>query len=193
MFVCCWLCVSLLFPYSLENHAQLKGGSAAERLRSTLAYGWVERCSDVAGCGRSFHKISDLAHFTSATLLFVNCYDMNMLVWMNVSSAVYDKQWHICIFYFNAFYFSISACYFMNSYVHGALSPGGLSHGDHVLFTGRRRGDVTHFRESAQGWYNPTATSLLPLLGKFFPNNTKLVSKVFELYSRQRLNKHIII
>ena len=40
------------------------------------------------------------------------------------------------------------------------------------------------FRESAQGWYNPTATSLLPLSGKVFPNHTKLVSKVFKLYSR---------
>ena len=34
-----WICVSLLVPYSLENHAQLGGGSVAERLRSTLAYG----------------------------------------------------------------------------------------------------------------------------------------------------------
>ena len=36
-----WLCVSLLIPYSLGNHAQVGGGSAAERLRSTWAYGWV--------------------------------------------------------------------------------------------------------------------------------------------------------
>ena len=27
------------------------GGSVAERLMSTLAYGWVERCSDVASYG----------------------------------------------------------------------------------------------------------------------------------------------
>ena len=51
LFVYSWLCVSLLVAYSLRNHAQLRGGSVAERLRSTLAYGWVERCSDVAGCG----------------------------------------------------------------------------------------------------------------------------------------------
>ena len=44
-----------------------------------------------------------------------------------------------------------------------------------------------HFRESSQGWYNPTTTSLLPLSGKVFPNHTKIVSKVFELYSGQRL------
>ena len=46
-----WLGVSLLVPYSLGNHAQLGGGSIAEGFRSMLAYGWVERCSDVAGCG----------------------------------------------------------------------------------------------------------------------------------------------
>ena len=50
-----------------------------------------------------------------------------------------------------------------------------------------------HFRADAQGWYNPTATSLLPLLRKVFPNNTKLVSKVFKLYPRQRLRQHISV
>ena len=43
------------------------------------------------------------------------------------------------------------------------------------------------------GWYNPSATSLLPLSRKVFPNNTKLVLKVFKLYSRQRLRWYIII
>ena len=39
---CCfpWLCVSLLVPYSLGNYARLRGGSVAERLMTTLAYGW---------------------------------------------------------------------------------------------------------------------------------------------------------
>ena len=46
-----WLCVSLLDPYTLGNHAQLEGGSVAEILMSTLAYGCVEGCIDVAGCG----------------------------------------------------------------------------------------------------------------------------------------------
>ena len=47
------LCVSLcpLFPYG--NHAQLGGGSDAERVRSTLAYGWVECCSEIASCRES--------------------------------------------------------------------------------------------------------------------------------------------
>ena len=52
-FVYPWLCVSLFVPYSLGNHAQLDGSSFAERLRSTMAYGWVERCSDIASCETS--------------------------------------------------------------------------------------------------------------------------------------------
>ena len=47
------LCVSLcpLVPYG--NHAQLGGGSDVERVRSTLSYGLVERCSDIASCGEA--------------------------------------------------------------------------------------------------------------------------------------------
>ena len=53
------------------NNAQLGGGSVAEGLMSTLAYGWVERCSDLAGCGQVLNNISVLVHFSSAiTLLF---------------------------------------------------------------------------------------------------------------------------
>ena len=44
------LCVSLCPLVPCGNHAQLRGGSDAERVRSTLAYGWVERCSDIASC-----------------------------------------------------------------------------------------------------------------------------------------------
>ena len=44
------LCVSLCPLVPRGNHAQLGGGSDAERVRSTLAYGWVERCSDIASC-----------------------------------------------------------------------------------------------------------------------------------------------
>ena len=63
-----WLCVSLLDPYSLRNHAQLGGGSVVEILMSTLAYGWLERCSDVAGCRMSSYQMSILVHFTSAII-----------------------------------------------------------------------------------------------------------------------------
>ena len=47
------LCLSLcpLVPYG--NHAHLGGGSDAKRLRSTLAYGWVEHCNDIASCGEA--------------------------------------------------------------------------------------------------------------------------------------------
>ena len=44
------LCVSLCPLVPCGNHAQLGGGSDAERVRSTLAYGWVERCCDKASC-----------------------------------------------------------------------------------------------------------------------------------------------
>ena len=70
-----WLCVSLFVPFFLENHAQLRGGSVAKRLRSTLAYGWVEHCSDVAGCRTSSYKISNIVYFTSAILFIVDDYD----------------------------------------------------------------------------------------------------------------------
>ena len=69
------MCEPAYFPYSLGNHAQLRGGSVDERLRSTLAYGWVERCSDIVGCGTSSYKISNLIYFTSAILFTVNYYD----------------------------------------------------------------------------------------------------------------------
>ena len=39
--------MTLLFPSSLWNHAQLGGGSGVERLNNTLADSWVECCSDV--------------------------------------------------------------------------------------------------------------------------------------------------
>ena len=42
--------VSWFFPSALWNHAQLGGGSDAERLMSAMAYGWVERCNDVSSC-----------------------------------------------------------------------------------------------------------------------------------------------
>ena len=48
-----------LIPYG--NHAQIVGGSAAERLMSALAYGWVECCSNIASCEMRFiSKISIL-------------------------------------------------------------------------------------------------------------------------------------
>ena len=40
-----------------------------------LAYGWVERCSDIAGWNDFFIKISNLVYFTSAILFTVNDHD----------------------------------------------------------------------------------------------------------------------
>ena len=44
------LCVSLFPLVPCGNHAQLGGGSDVDRVRSTLAYDWVECCSDIASC-----------------------------------------------------------------------------------------------------------------------------------------------
>ena len=68
---------------------------------------------------------------------------------------------------------------------------GQMSEDDTIPLHSRRPRSPDHFRASAQGWCNPTATSLLPLSGKVIPKNTKLVLKVFVLYSRQRLHQHI--
>ena len=59
----------------MRNHAQLEGGGVAERLMSMLAYGWVERCSDVAGSGRILFKISILDYFVSTFILLINEYN----------------------------------------------------------------------------------------------------------------------
>ena len=57
------LCVSQCPLVPCGNHAQLGGGSDVERVRSTLAYGWVERCNDIASCGTaSSLKISILCY-----------------------------------------------------------------------------------------------------------------------------------
>ena len=60
-----------MFLIPCGNHAQLGGGSVAERLMSTLAYGWVEHCSEVAGCGILHQKISDAGYFISAIISIV--------------------------------------------------------------------------------------------------------------------------
>ena len=56
--------MSFLFPNSLWNHAQLEGGSGVERLMNTLAYGWVECCSNIASCETaSSSKISIMSYY----------------------------------------------------------------------------------------------------------------------------------
>ena len=50
------MCEFASVPYSLWESCPARGGSATERLMSALAYGWVERCSDIAGCGTNFFQ-----------------------------------------------------------------------------------------------------------------------------------------
>ena len=70
------LCVSLWPLVSCGNHAQLGGGSDAEILKSTLAYGWMEHYSDIAGCGTSFFqdKYSLVFYFRNYNF-FMNDYE----------------------------------------------------------------------------------------------------------------------
>ena len=66
-----WLRVSLLVsPYSLWNHAQLEGGSVAEGLMRTLAYGLVERCNDVVSWGTIFPEDKYSCAQVLATVIF---------------------------------------------------------------------------------------------------------------------------
>ena len=60
-----------LTPYG--NHAQLEGGSVAEILMSTLAYGWEERCSDIAGCKTSYVQDKCYCLCYSMQLYFLYC------------------------------------------------------------------------------------------------------------------------
>ena len=63
-----------MFLIHCGNHAQLGGGSAAERLMSALTYGWVEFCSDVAGCGtRLFQDKYFLCVIYANVFCLMNC------------------------------------------------------------------------------------------------------------------------
>ena len=63
-----------MFLIPCGNHVQLGGGSAAERLMSALAYGWVEFCNDVVGCGKSFFQDKYFLCAISATVsCLMNC------------------------------------------------------------------------------------------------------------------------
>ena len=67
------MCKLAIDPYSLRNPTHLRGGIVAKRLMSMLAYGWVERCSDVAGCGASSSsKDKCCCCFISAIILMFN-------------------------------------------------------------------------------------------------------------------------
>ena len=107
-------------PLFQRNHAQLRGGSVAEILMSMLAYGWVERCSDVAGCGvssSSKDKYSWLFHLCNYIYCFMN-YDEHVECWnVMFASAECWVTMHLCMMDYVSwyvlclsFYFSIDVC-----------------------------------------------------------------------------------
>ena len=103
------------------NHAQLGGGSVTEILMSALAYGWVEHCNDIAGCGtRLFQdKYSGLCLTLQLYFLIndhehVSCLNkMNVACFMSMNNMyVLNKMYLFCcrlhyapvnIFMLNAF------------------------------------------------------------------------------------------
>ena len=110
--------------YSLflgENHAQLKGFNVSERLKSTLAYGWVEHCSDIAGCGTSFLVVGRASFKDKYSCVFKSCnciflwiiMKLSWTCWMHecVASAIYIMYIPLCIslylwmFYFKAIFY----------------------------------------------------------------------------------------
>ena len=70
-----------MFLISCGNHAQLEGGRFAERLMSTLVYGWVERCSNIAGCGVSFASKISILVFKSLYLHLSMNYNEHVNEW----------------------------------------------------------------------------------------------------------------
>ena len=78
----------LLFLNPWGNHSLLGGGSAIERLMSTLAYGWVERCSDIAGCGMSFASKISILVFKCLYLHLIMNYNEHVNEWNGFASVV---------------------------------------------------------------------------------------------------------
>ena len=76
-----WSLLVFLIPWG--NHAQLGGGSVAKRLMSTLAYGWLEHCSDVAGW---VTRSSQDKFFVYVNLC--NCISCTVIAWWNVMNML---------------------------------------------------------------------------------------------------------
>ena len=72
----------------MGNYAQLGGGSDAERSMSTLAYGWVERCSGIAGCGKLHSKISIPCNYPCNCIVYMNYDEHAPYVECMFSSAI---------------------------------------------------------------------------------------------------------
>ena len=75
-----------LIPWG--NHAQIGGGSDADRLMSTLAYGWVERCSDIVGYRTIFAFKISIIVFKSLHLHLIMNYNEHVNEWNGFASIV---------------------------------------------------------------------------------------------------------
>ena len=97
------------------KHAQLGGGSGAERLIIPLAYGWVERCNDIASCGTThLHDKCSLVFY----VLNLAMYLFNELLW-----AYWMIEWDFLLFYIIALCIYICLLFqCIYDYVHGARS-----------------------------------------------------------------------
>ena len=69
-----WLCISLQLTLIPEESCPARGWQCVERLMRTLAYGWVERCSDIAGCGWSIHQ-----QISAAVYIYIYWFQFNEL------------------------------------------------------------------------------------------------------------------
>ena len=85
-----FLGVSLCSLVPCGNHAQLRGGNDAEILMSTLAYGWVERCSNIASCKEDS---SQDKYSCDLWINLCNCICFNELWW------TWLMCWRKCIFF----------------------------------------------------------------------------------------------
>ena len=101
-----WSLLVFLIPWG--NHAQLEHGSVAERSKSTFAYGWVERCSNIDGCTTSFSKdkYSCLFKFCNCIFLWIimklswTCWMYEYVEWMIFFHCIYHVHliMHMCIY-----------------------------------------------------------------------------------------------
>ena len=108
------LCVIRLFPTSLWKSCLTRGWHDTEILMRTLAYRWVERCSDIASCGATPFQDKYFLMLIMQCICFMNyyehieCVEINFLPLYIISLCIL-----ICMLYFNAFVY----------YVHGARLP----------------------------------------------------------------------
>ena len=106
------MCVSMVFLSSLWNHARVGGDSDAKSLTSTLAYGWVEHCNNVASCETTQSQDKYLLLFFLTYLCI--CISFNklwwthgMLVWLICFCYIIATIMHLCIFLTQCIFFML--------------------------------------------------------------------------------------